>query len=348
MAHNLHRSAIAALLAGALGLWQSSGLMAQATGPAPTRVEVRPLAEVLVPLERSAPADVRAMNTTALAAEVTAVMTAIHAEVAQAVNQGELLVELDETDYQLALEQAEASLEASRAQKAQADVRLSRARELAVDQHVSADELLARETDVMVLQAQIRLNQVAVAMAQRNLDKTRIEAPFDGVVTERTAQLGGLVTPGAPLLTLTQTDRIELHAEIPDELAGTLPGSGSMRFESRGESWPVKLTRLSPVIDVARRSRQARLDFVQGAAAPGRSGELLWQVDAGVLPASLLVRRQGQLGVFVATSGGKAVFRPLPGAQEGRPATVDLPPDTPVVVTGRERLQDGDPIAVQP
>jgi hypothetical protein len=37
----------------------------------------------------------------------------------------------------------------------------------------------------------------------------------------------------------------------------------------------------------------------------------------------------------------------LPGAQEGRPAETELPPETEVIVVGRDRLQDGDPVAVR-
>lgn len=318
-------------------------LLASGAEAEPVPVEIRPLSEVLVDLERSAPAEVRTLNESMLSAQVAAPIAAVHADVGQAVKAGDPLIELDAGDYALALRQAEAGLGSLQAQQAQADARLKRARELVQNQYLSDDELLARETDVMVIAAQIRSQQVAVDIARRNLGKCRITAPFDGVVRERFAQLGAYVTPGSPLLRLTESDRFELDAEIPDEVADSLARADAIRFVSRNESWPLRLLRVSPVVGTERRSRQARFAFDGAAPAIGRSGEVTWRVQKGLLPASLVVRRDGQLGVFLDREG-TAAFTPLPGAEEGRPVPVDLPPTERIVVAGRERLQHGDSI----
>lgn len=321
------------------GLMTVNGLAAQEA----IAVSVQPLSEVLVDLERSAAAEVMALNQAVISAEITGVIRQIHADVGTEVKQGDLLVEIDPTDWQLALEQAEAGLATSQAQKAQADVRLQRAQQLIEGNYLSADELLARETDAQVAAAQIRLQQAAVAIARRNLAKCRILAPFSGVVSSRSGQVGSLVAAGNALLVLSENDRIELSAEIPDDIADSLQRAGQIEFHSRNESWLLQLLRLSPLIETERRSRSARFSFSQQAPAVGRSGEVVWRVSRGLLPANLLVQRKGQLGIFLAEEG-KARFLALPGAQEGRPVVVDLPPDSIIVVTGRERLQHGDMI----
>jgi hypothetical protein len=65
-----------------------------------------------------------------------------------------------------------------------------------------------------------------------------------------------------------------------------------------------------------------------------------------MLPANLISRRDGILGVFL-LDDGKARLEPLPDAQEGRPARVNLPAGTQVITMGRERLQDGVAVSVQ-
>ena len=100
------------------------------------------------------------------------------------------------------------------------------------------------------------------------------------------------------------------------------------------------------MIDSQGRTRKARFVFVDDAPAIGRSGELVWRVGAGMLPANLISRRDGVLGVFLLDTG-KARFEPLPGAQEGRPARVELPASSRVITMGRERLQDGTSVSVQ-
>jgi RND family efflux transporter MFP subunit len=325
--------------------------VASASGEPEASVSVQPLAEILVDLERRANAEVLSLNRALVAAEITGVVKRVGADVGQSIQRGDLLLEIDPTDYQLALQQAEAGLATGKAQKAQADVRLERARQLTEGNYLSADDLLARETEAQVAVAQIQAHQAAVAIARRNLEKCRIVAPFNGVVSERMAQVGSFVSLGTPLLEVAETDQIEVSAELPDEIADSLGRAAHIEFLSRNQSWPLELLRLSPLVDPTTRSREARfrLATAEGSAAPaiGRSGEVSWQVSRGMLPANLLVQRDGILGVFLAVDG-KARFTPLPGAQEGRPVPMvlpsDLAPDSRIIVTGRERLQDGDRI----
>ena len=319
-----------------------SSLWAQAS----INVRAQVLSEVLVDFERRSPAEVRALNDSTIAAEVSAVVLSIHADVGQAVKKGDLLLELNPTDYQLNLKQAGANLASSHARLSQAKAKLTRARTLGDNQYISADELLERETEVMVYNAQIQANEVAVSIARRNLDKCSLTAPFDGVVGKRMAQVGNFVRNGDPLIAVTQIDQFELDVEIPDGQADAIRNADMIRFESRGQSWPVELLRLSPVIDSQRRTRQARFAFGKNAPAVGRSGELVWRVGDGMLPSNLISRRAGVLGVFLLDSG-KARFVPLPGAQEGRPAHVELSASSLVITLGRERLQDGMAVSVQ-
>jgi RND family efflux transporter MFP subunit len=309
-------------------------------------VRTQSLGEVLVDFERRAPAEVRALNDSSISAEVSAVVLSVHADVGQAVEKGELLLELNPTDYHLNLKQAQANLASSQARLSQAKAKLNRAKKLDDNQYISADELLERNTDVMVSEAQIQADEVAVSIARRNLEKCSLKAPFDGVVAKRMAQVGSFVRNGDPLIAVTQVDQFELDARIPDSQADEVRNTDMKRFESRGQSWPVELIRLSPVIESEGRTRQARFAFSADAPSVGRSGELVWQVGAGMLPSNLISRRDGVLGVFL-LDAGKARFEPLPGAQEGRPVRVRLPASSRVITMGRERLQDGLAVSVQ-
>ena len=317
-------------------LWGQSGIA----------VRTQPLSEVLVDFERRASAEVLALNDASIAAEVSAVVLTVHVDVGQDVAKGDLLLNLDPLDYLLNLKQAEANLASNRAQLSQAEVKLTRANTLGKNQYVSADELLERKTAVMVYQAQIQVSEVAVAIARRDLEKCSIRAPFDGVVGERMAQVGNFVRNGEALIAVTQLDQFELDARIPDSQAGELADSVQVRFESRGQSWPVSLLRMSSVIDSQGRTRRTRFEFVQDAPAVGRSGEIVWKVGEGLLPSNLISRREGILGVFL-LDNGKAKFQSLPGAQEGRPSYVSLPASSRVITLGRERLQDGADVTVQ-
>jgi RND family efflux transporter MFP subunit len=310
-----------------------------------SRVEVASLSDILVAREHRVPAEVLPLNDSLLSAEVNAVVQEIGADVGARVEAGAMLIALEETDYELQLRAAEASLAAARSRLAEAEAKRDRAARLGDSQYISEDELLTRETTVAVSEADIRNAEAQVAIARRNLEKCRILAPFDGVVQARPAQVGAYVTIGAPLLRLVQTDRLELAAEIPVGLAAGLDEGAEAEFLSQGERWPVRLSRLSDVVAPERRARRARFEFIGDVPAPGRSGQVVWSSAQGQLPARLLSRRDGALGIFLYRDG-RAEFTPLPRAEEGRPVAVDLPVNSRIIVQGQDRLQDGD--AVEP
>ena len=310
------------------------------------RVEVAPLADIVIAREHRVPAEVLPLNDSVLAAEVNAVVQKIGADVGARVVAGDVLILLEETDFELQLRAAEASLEAARARLAEARAKRDRAARLGDSQYISEDELLTRETTVAVSEADIRNAEAQVAIARRNLEKCRILAPFDGVVQARPAQVGAYVTVGSPVLRIVQTDRPELAAEIPVGLGAGLGEGAAAEFHSQGARWPVSLSRLSGVVATERRARRARFAFTGDAPAPGRSGQVVWTSAQGQLPARLLSRRGGVLGIFLYRDG-RAEFTSLPEAEEGRPVPVDLPLDSRVIVQGQERLQDGDAVELR-
>jgi len=308
-------------------------------------VEVQALGERLIDNEVRAPAVVVAANQAVITSQVTAIIDAIEADVGTAVRAGDVLVRLDDDDASLALEQAQASLAALKAQIEQAEQLLARGEELFQRNFISDDDLLERRTTLSVLQANHVAQRVAVRSAQLKLARTRILAPYDATVIARQAQVGALAMPGTALVTLVQTDNREVEGDLDPRYSGNLDSASAMRFVTRGREWPIRVLRLSSVIDRGSRIQKGRFGFVGNVAPIGSTGEIVWTDAAGLVPVSLIVQRDERLGVFVA-NGTQARFVPLPDAQQGRPAPADLSPDTLLVVRGQSRLQDGDELTI--
>jgi hypothetical protein len=151
--------------------------------------------------------------------------------------------------------------------------------------------------------------------------------------------------PGTPLITLVQTDRREIDAELDPRYVNSISDATRLRFISQDKAFPVTVARLSDVIETSTRKLRGRFVFVEDAAPVGASGELVWNEARGMVPVTLIVQRGDALGVFIA-NGDRAHFIVLPDAQEGRPAALDLPADTLIVSRGHVRLQDGDAINI--
>ena len=309
-------------------------------------VTVAPLSSVVVAATASAAAQVIALRHATVSSEITAPVVAVLADVGQRVRVGDLLLEMDKTDFELALEQAEASLAATTARLELARQRLSDAQTLSGKQFVSADDLRLRQTELAVQVADQRNLTATVALARRQLDKTVVLAPFDGYITSRTAHPGELMVPGSPLLTVTSDTAVEVEGRIFVADIEGLRQADQPVFETGQGQYPLHLLRLAEVLEPTARVATARFAFTGEHAMAGQSGVVRWQAATGRIPPGLVVSRDDQLGVFVAAAG-TARFVPLPAAQEGRPANHSLPLDTQVIVRGHTLLNDGDALAVQ-
>lgn len=310
----------------------------------PVPVTVRSAAEVHVHPARDAAASALARNESKLGAEIAARIAAIPVAVGQNVAKGAVVVQLDDADAKLAVQQAQAALNAARARLALTEQQLARARDLHAQQFISADALAARETEAAVVRAEVTTAEAAFAAAERTLAKTVVRAPFAGVVRARTGQVGEIAQPGIPLVELVDAAPPEVSAAIPVVDAPGFLAQRNFEFEAHGRVHPLRLLRLSPVVSATTRTREARLAFVKDAPPPGTEGRLRWNDSRPHLPAELIVQRttggRSSFGVFV-VNADRAKFVPIPGAQAGRPALSPLPADAKVVVSGQAGLQDG-------
>jgi len=311
----------------------------------PVPVTVQRLADLLVDKELRAPATVISANRAVVTSEVTALIKAVPVDVGDTLRKGDTLVVLDDDNNRLMLAQTKARLAALKAQISRAKYRLNKAEELLEKNFISDDELIARQTDLAVFEANYQEQEVLISIQALALSRTSIKSPFDAAVVERQAQVGSYAMPGTALMTIVQIDGREIDAEIDPRYAVQLPAVSDLHFVSQGREWRVELSRLSSVIETDTRILRARFKFAGDPAPIGLTGELVWNEATGLMPVAKIVQRGTVLGVFVANSD-TVRFVPIPGAQEGRPALVDLSPDTLIVVRGQARLQDGDAVSI--
>lgn len=297
--------------------------------------------------EREAPATVLGKNETRLAAEASARIVAIAVDSGDAVKAGQVLVRLDAKDAELALARAAAGLAQSAARLAQAEAQMARARSLREKNFISAEALTLRETELAAAQADVQSASANRDSARRGVEKCTVTAPFSGIVRGRSAQVGELAAPGTALLTLADTSDLQVVAQVQARDAEGLAAAGKVEFAAAGRIHALTPLRISGAISREARTVEARYRFTGAAPAPGTEGRLIWRDPRPHIPADYILRRNGRYGVFV-LDGGKASFRELPQAQEGRPASADFPPEVSIVTRGRHALQDGMSVALEP
>lgn len=325
-----------------------------ATASARAPVGVTPLNRAWIQPEREAPATVSPRNESRLAADISGTVLRWTADVGASVARGDVLVQIDPRDAQLAVQRAQAALDASSARLRLAQAQLKRAKDLVSEGFFSQEAQAQRETDVALQQSEVNSHRAQLATEQRQLAKTTLRAPFAGSVKERLAQTGETVAPGTVLYVLVESGNTEVDATLsPADVAG-LRRAQSVRLETPAGSHALRLLRIGTTVSAPGRTQTARLAFVAPDQAPaaGSSGTLRWQESQPHLPPALLVRRGTALGVFVQQGAGNSAtarFVPVPGAQEGRatPVPAGLAADTQLIVRGQSMLQNGQPIDAQ-
>lgn len=286
-----------AILALAVGAsWALSETRPQpAMRPAVSRA---PLVDVLEPVPMTTRFQVHSQGTvmpvteTVLSAEVSGSITEISPKFVAGglFAPDEVLLRIDPTDYEVALEQAEALVR-------QRQIEYDAARNLR-NQGYGAEADLASAAAALASAAAERVR------ARRNLERTRIRVPYEGLVRSRSVGLGQYVAPGTPLGIVFSTARAEVRLPLTDEdlafvdLPGPAAPAGAPAAagpvvtltatqKGRTRSWQAVIVREEGVIDERSRVTYAvaRIEDpygLQGRGAPLPVGSFVVASIAGI------------------------------------------------------------------
>lgn len=296
----------------------------------PVSIKSRPLSELAIHPQREASAQVVSLNLAKRASDLSARIEPIPVEPGQRIAKGAVVAQLDCADAKIAAQRTQAALASSQARLKLARLQLQRSTELAAQNFISGDALDAKKTEVAVVAAEVRVDTAARAAAQP-LPRDRGSAAGAG---ERTGQprhahraAVGYLAPAAVGTGADQRRQPAGAGPAGIRQPGTRVRGETAARVARGESCqpqPRGAIQLSAGRPCARQQRRTAL----ARPAPLRAG-------------GHLVKRAGQLGVFVVDTR-RACFVPLPDAQEGRPAAASaLPAEAALVTDGRFALQDG-------
>jgi len=112
------------------------------------------------------------------------------------VRKGQVLVRLDDREYQAALQRAQANLELAQANLVLKRKQAQRKKELYERGLLATQELDIAENKLAVAQATVRQHEAEVRSAQVNLDYTQLTAPTNGIVLAKLKEVGEIALPG--------------------------------------------------------------------------------------------------------------------------------------------------------
>jgi RND family efflux transporter MFP subunit len=332
------------------------------------REDALPTVVVITPATNGAgqgltlPGNIQAYNSAAVYARASGYVRRWLVDIGDHVAAGQTLAIIDAPEVDQQLAQAQADFQTAAANQA-----LARTTAVRWDALLARDAVSKQEADEKrgALAANTALTNAQSANVRRLRALkgfTRITAPFAGVVTSRSAQIGALIVAGnaasQPLFTVSDMRRLRIFVRVPQGSSGQIhPGMQAKLSvpEFPGRQFTATLTRSAGAVDPASGSVLVQLnaDNSDGALKPGAYAQVRFPLAAATgitLPASAVMVRESGTVVAIIDGQSRVHIRPVTISRDegaivqigagltGRERVVDTPPDA---------IAEGDQVRVQ-
>ena len=212
----------------------------------------------------------------------------------------------------------------------------------------------------MQAEADLAVAQVNVKRLEKVEDYRRIVAPFSGVITRRTVDVGSLISAGTQeLFALTQIDPLRLTVWVPQVYAEDVKVGQEVTvrpIEAQGKTLTARIEHVAGALDPINRSRQVDIGLLNtdGKLLPGSYVEISINVVGSkasplLVPVNVLVIDQAGTHVVTVDAEKRIAFRPVKlGRDFGREVEIldGMEPNDVLVASPSDLLVEGEKVDV--
>jgi RND family efflux transporter MFP subunit len=169
----------------------------------------------------------------------------------QLVAQGDLLAQVDPEEAQAAIAEVLARISEAEAEIHLAEANLERRRALVAEQIATRHDLDQSIRDLDVARARLETARAERSRLKVRLRQTRIVAPLDGTITDRSIDTGEFVEHGDPIATITDLSRLRIEAEADEADAASLAVGARVKITAHGypdRSWSGSVEEVSDTV----------------------------------------------------------------------------------------------------
>lgn len=278
------------------------------------------------------------------------------------VKAGELLAEIDAPDLDQQLLQARADLANAQASAKLSAATLKRRQTLLNSNFVSLQEIDERTADLSSKEAQVKAMQANVDRLQALAGYKRVEAPFDGIVTERNTDVGALISGGGgsgpAMFVVSDVKKLRVYVNVPQSYLAAIHIGSQAEIsvpEYPGRTFPAVVETSSQSVDAASGTTRMQLSFdnSKGELRPGGYADVSLKLSGDgqplSIPASALVFDNKGLRVATVDGSDQVLFKTVTIARDlGREIEIatGLAADDRIIVTPLDGVVDGDKVRI--
>jgi RND family efflux transporter MFP subunit len=240
------------------------------SGPPAANAQIVKVREIPQPRIESAVGTIQAVHEATVGSRLLARVVSISPKLkaGQPVQEGDILLQLDETGLEAKVKQAKSAVVAAEALRAQAASDVKDFAPLLKSKAISRQTYDNAVTVFDAAVANLQGAEEAVKVATAELNHATVRAPMNAVVIDKKVNVGDTVTPGQVLVTLFDPQRMQLVASVRESLAHDL---------KEGQSIGVRIDKLkkvcsgtiSEIVPEAQTASRSFLVKVTGPCPPG-------------------------------------------------------------------------------
>jgi RND family efflux transporter MFP subunit len=298
------------------------------------------------------PGTVVSRNDARISAEVGGRLTWI-AEIGATIAAGEPVARIDDAELLLQRAEFQGTLAAQESRRGFLEREADRLRRLAAENNAAKNRLDEIESDLQAATSDISVARARLGQVELQLERTRVRAPFGGIVTERLRTPGEHTRAGDEVVRLVDPGSLEVVARAPLPSLGFVGPGTEVNFHSQWHAGTGTIRTLVPFGDSRSHMFELRLDIEQ---TPWRIGENVRLAVPSAPPAevlavprdALVLRREGASVFRIGENGTAEQVEVMPGLGAGDLVAItgSLKAGDRVVIRGAERLRTGQSVNI--
>jgi len=284
-----------------------------------------------------------------------------YVDIGARVRKGELLAEIETPELDQQLRQSKAELATAEANLNLSQITAERDENLLKTHSVSTQERDNAVNANVANRATVDSNQANVARLEQLQSFEKVYAPFDGIITARSTDVGALIDAGAnapkELFHIAAISKLRIYVAVPEVYSrSAISGApaGVTLDEYPGETFHGILVRNSNSIDAASRTLLVEVDAdnSSGRLMPGAYVQIHLKLPADsrsvTVPSNALIFRKEGLQVAVVRNGNAELVPVTPGHDYGDSMEIlaGLRPQDDVILSPSDSLITGTPVQV--